>query len=134
MSRCRHCAPVPEEVRQAAGLLEGRWTISILWASYEGASRFNEFKQAVGEIPPRTLALRLVELEEAGVLERRVVDARPPRVEYTLTDRGRRLLPIFQALERWGAEVLKGMGGSVQADHDGARALVQPLDCRVDGL
>ena len=80
MSRCRHCQPVPEEVRQAAGLLERRWTVSILWASYEGASRFNEFKQAVGEIPPRTLALRLVELEEAGVLERRVVDARPPRV------------------------------------------------------
>ena len=72
MSRCRHCQPVPEEVRQAAGLLEGRWTVSILWASYEGASRFNEFKQAVGEIPPRTLAQRLVELEQAGVLERRV--------------------------------------------------------------
>ena len=88
MSRCKHCRPVPEEVRQAAGLLEGRWTVSILWASYEGASRFNEFKQAVGEIPPRTLAQRLVELEEAGVLERRVVDARPPRVEYTLTPDG----------------------------------------------
>ena len=88
MSRCSHCRPVPEEVRQAAGLLEGRWTVSILWASYEGASRFNEFKQAVGEIPPRTLAQRLVELEEAGVLERRVIDARPPRVEYTLTAAG----------------------------------------------
>ena len=68
MSRCNHCRPVPEGVRQAAGLLERRWTVSILWASYEGASRFNEFKQSVGEIPPRTLALRLVELEEAGVL------------------------------------------------------------------
>ena len=98
MSRCRHCQPVPEEVRQAAGLLEGRWTVSILWASYEGASRFNEFKQAVGEIPPRTLALRLVELEEAGVLERRVVDARPPRVEYTLTPEGRRLQAVVDAL------------------------------------
>jgi DNA-binding HxlR family transcriptional regulator len=98
MSRCRHCVPVPEGVRQAAGLLEGRWTISILWASYEGASRFNEFKQAVGEIPPRTLALRLVELEEAGVLERHVVDARPPRVEYTLTPEGRRLQAVVDAL------------------------------------
>ena len=37
-----------------AGLLEGRWTVSILWASSEGASRFNELKQAVGEIPPRS--------------------------------------------------------------------------------
>jgi DNA-binding HxlR family transcriptional regulator len=98
MSRCRHCRPVPEEVRRAAGLLEGRWTVSILWASYEGASRFNEFKQAVGQIPPRTLAQRLAELEEAGVLERRVVDARPPRVEYTLTPTGRRLQAVVDAL------------------------------------
>src|SRR5262245_66174971 len=99
MSRCRECSPVPEEVRRAAGLLEGRWTVSILWASYEGASRFNEFKQAVGEIPPRTLAQRLVELEEAGVLERRVVDARPPRVEYTLTPKGE-ALQVVRSEER----------------------------------
>ena len=104
MSRCRHCAPVPEGVRQAAGLLEGRWTISILWASYEGASRFNEFKRAVGEIPPRTLAQRLVELEEAGVLERRVVDARPPRVEYTLTPEGLRLQAVVDALVRFAGQ------------------------------
>lgn len=103
MSRCRPCRPVPEGVRQAAGLLERRWTVSILWASYEGASRFNEFKQSVGEIPPRTLALRLVELEEAGVLERRVVDARPPRVEYTLTADGRRLQAVVDALARYAS-------------------------------
>jgi len=72
--------------------------MSILWASHDGASRFNEFKQAVGEIPPRTLAQRLVDLEEAGVLERRVVDARPPRVEYLLTPKGRRLQAVLDAL------------------------------------
>ena len=98
MTRCRKCSPVPEEVRRAAGLLEGRWTVSILWASSEGASRFNELKQAVGEIPPRTLAQRLVELESSGLLERRVIDARPPRVEYRLTDEGRRLRAVLDAL------------------------------------
>ncbi len=98
MSRCRHCAPVPEEVRRAAGLLERRWTLSILWASSEGASRFNELRQAVGAIPPTTLAQRLVELEVAGLLERRVVDARPPRVEYRLTEKGARLREVLNAL------------------------------------
>jgi DNA-binding HxlR family transcriptional regulator len=98
MSRCRQCTPVPEEVRRAAGLLEGRWTVSILWASVEGASRFNEFKQAVGEIPPGTLAQRLLELEGAGLLERRVTDARPPLVEYVLTDEGRRMRAVLDAL------------------------------------
>jgi DNA-binding HxlR family transcriptional regulator len=98
VSRCRSCAPVPEEVRRAAGLLERRWTVSILWASYAGASRFNEFRQAVGEIPPTTLAQRLVELEKAGLLEREVVDARPPRVEYRLTEHGLRLHAVLDAL------------------------------------
>ena len=103
MSRCRTCRPVPEEVRRAAGLLERRWTVSILWASVEGASRFNEFKQAVGEIPPRTLAQRLLDLEDAGLLERRVIDARPPRVEYVLTDEGRRLRSVLDALAAYAA-------------------------------
>ena len=103
MTRCRTCAPVPEEARRAADLLERRWTVSILWASVEGASRFNEIKQAVGEISPRTLAQRLVELEAAGVLERRVIDARPPRVEYVLTDEGRRLRSVLDALAAYAA-------------------------------
>ena len=60
--------------------------------------RFNEFKQALGAIPPRTLAQRLVELEEAGVFERLVFDARPPRVEYRLTADGRRLGRLLEAL------------------------------------
>jgi len=96
--RCRSCRPVPEEVRRAAGLLERRWTVSVLWASYAGATRFNEFKAAVGRIPPGTLAQRLVELEDAGVLERHVIDARPPCVEYRLTERGRRLKLVVDAV------------------------------------
>ena len=92
---------MPEEVRRAADLLERRWTISILYASYDGATRFNEFRQALGPIPPATLAARLVELEEAGVLERRVIDARPPLVEYRITSVGMALQPAVEALVRW---------------------------------
>ena len=102
--RCRRCAPLPEEIRRAADLLERRWTVSILWASHEGAVRFNEFLQVLGSVPPATLNARLRELEEAGVLERRVVDARPPRVEYRLTSRGRRLGSLLGALSRFAAE------------------------------
>ncbi|MFN2470284.1 MAG: winged helix-turn-helix transcriptional regulator [Gaiellaceae bacterium] len=99
-NRCNHCAPVPEQVRRAAALLERRWLLSILYAAHSGAVRFNEFLRAVGRIPPRTLAVRLLELERAGVLERLVVDARPPRVEYRLTDEGRRLSAVVEALDR----------------------------------
>lgn len=102
--RCRSCEPLPEEVRRAAELLGRRWLLAILYASHTGAVRFNEFRQVVGPIPPRTLAQRLVELEEAGLLERRVLaDERPPRVEYRLTAEGRRLKSLVQALRAWAA-------------------------------
>src|SRR5258706_14917889 len=102
--RCRTCRPLPEEVAKAADLLGRRWMLAILWASAEaGAVRFNEFKQTLEGIPPRTLAARLLELEEAGVLERLVFDTRPPRVEYQLTDTGRRLRYVVEALNVWAA-------------------------------
>ncbi len=75
--------------------------LAIVWASHAGAVRFNEFRYALGDVPPRTLAARLSELEEAGVLERCVVDARPPRVEYRLTEHGLRLEALVDALRRW---------------------------------
>ena len=102
--RCRQCKPVPEEVARAADLLGRRWMLAVLWASAEeGAVRFNEFKQALDGIPPRTLAQRLVELEDAGVLERRVLDGRPPRVEYRLTKAGRRLGALVDAMRAYAA-------------------------------
>ncbi len=97
--RCRSCRPLPEEVARAADLLGRRWALAVLWAAAEaGAVRFNEFRQTLEGIPPRTLAARLGELEQAGVLERRVLDARPPRVEYRLTEAGRRLRYVVEAL------------------------------------
>jgi DNA-binding HxlR family transcriptional regulator len=100
--RCRSCPPLPEQVRRAADLLERRWTVSILYVSHEGgAVRFNEFLQALGTIPPATLTQRLADLEQAGVLEREVIDSRPPRVEYRLTERGRQLRSLVNALARF---------------------------------
>jgi DNA-binding HxlR family transcriptional regulator len=98
--RCRQCNPVPEEIARAADLLGRRWMLAIVWAAAEeGAVRWNEFRQTLAGIPPRTLAQRLAELEEAGVLERRVhPDARPPRVEYRLTPAGRRLGALVDAM------------------------------------
>src|SRR6185436_20290587 len=98
--RCRRRDLIPEEVRRAAGLLERRWTISILYASIEGAERFNEFLVALGRVPPATLATRLNDLVEAGLLDRRVLDTRPPAVEYRLTAEGRRFEPLVRELVR----------------------------------
>ena len=96
------CKPVPEEVRRAADLLERRWTLSILWARPRRApcaSTSSCRRSAASR--PATLAARLDELEEAGLLERRVVDTRPPRVEYRLTPKGKRLGSMVDALSAW---------------------------------
>lgn len=91
---------MPEEVRRAADLLERRWTLSILYASISGAARFNEFRDTLGRVPPATLTARLTELVEAGLLERRVLDTRPPAVEYRLTSLGKRFEPLLRELAR----------------------------------
>jgi DNA-binding HxlR family transcriptional regulator len=101
---CRKCEPVPEDFQRAASLLERRWLLSILYAAQEGALRFNEFRYALGQIPPRTLAQRLGELEREGLLERRIYNTRPPRAEYILTDQGRRLGVVVDALRRVAEE------------------------------
>ncbi len=104
MSRCRSCRPVPEEVRRGADLLERRWLLSILYAALAGAVRFNEFRQAVAGVSARTLTDRLRDLEGAGLVERRMIDGSPPYAEYRLTEEGRRLAPVLEAIGRWTAE------------------------------
>jgi DNA-binding HxlR family transcriptional regulator len=105
MSRIsRKCQPVPVEVRQTADLLERRWQLSILYAALTGALRFNEFADAVAGISPRMLSERLRDLEAAGLIDRKVIPSSPPTVEYRLTDRGRRLGPIIEAMRVYARE------------------------------
>jgi DNA-binding HxlR family transcriptional regulator len=104
MWRCAECPPLPEEVRTAADLLGRRWTLAVLYASHTGARRFNQFVQAIGSVPPRTLAQRLAELEAAGILDRVVVPSRPPQVEYRLTDDGARLAALVEGLRTWSEQ------------------------------
>ena len=62
--------------------------------------RFNEFRESLGRVPPATLTARLNELVDEGLLERRVLDTRPPAVEYRMTSRGKQFEPVLRALVR----------------------------------
>jgi DNA-binding HxlR family transcriptional regulator len=103
MSRCPRCEPVPEEVRRVADLLERRWTLSIIFVVLHGNQRFNVLLDSVPGISPRMLSERLRDLEQAGMIERRVLPVSPPAVEYRLTRRGRQLAPLIEALARYAA-------------------------------
>jgi DNA-binding HxlR family transcriptional regulator len=96
--RCRSCSPVPSELRSVAKLLERRWTLGTIYACSSGASRFNEFRQSLPGVSPTTLSERLEQLEQAGIVERRLVPGRPPHAEYRLTTRGRRLASAVSGL------------------------------------
>ncbi|MEN0015441.1 MAG: helix-turn-helix domain-containing protein [Solirubrobacteraceae bacterium] len=104
MSRCRRCEPVPEEVRRTAALLERRWQLSILYAALLGALRFSEYAESVGNISARMLSERLGELEEAGLVEKAVVMTNPPHFEYRLSEKGRALAPILEAMGAYARE------------------------------
>src|SRR5436189_6187666 len=88
--RCRSCDPVPSQLRAVADLLERRWTLATIYACSSGAARFNEFRQSLPGVSPTTLSERLEQLEEAGIVERRLMPGRPPQSEYGPTARGQR--------------------------------------------
>lgn len=96
-------------VNATLNLLNARWTLHIVRTLLEGKKRFNEIARLNG-INPRTLRERLRQLEEEGVVQRTVVSAIPPNVEYALTDKGRSLNAIFEALAEWGREWMTHRG------------------------
>ena len=76
----------------------------------QGRSRFCELERSLAGISPRTLSLRLRELEAQGVVERRTYPEVPPRVEYALTEKGEALLPIIEVMRDFGRDWLDAKG------------------------
>lgn len=93
-------------VAHALDILSGRWTTLIVRELLPGARRFGELRRGAGPLAAKTLTERLRRLEAQGIVERRVYAEVPPRVEYTLTDRGRSLEPVLRAMWQWGVEDL----------------------------
>ena len=91
-------------VARTLDIVGERWTLLILRDLFRqgGARRFQDFEASLAGIGPNTLSARLKRLEEAGMVERRFYEQRPPRAEYVLTDKGRSLGPVLLALKKWG--------------------------------
>ena len=94
-------------VSACAEILSGKWTILLIRDLADGHSRFCELERSLDGISPRTLSLRLRALEEQGIVERKTFPEVPPRVEYTLTDKGRGLVPIIEGMRSYGREFLE---------------------------
>jgi DNA-binding HxlR family transcriptional regulator len=93
-------------VEAALDVIGGKWKPLILWALGDNVLRFNELQKGLPGVNTKMLTKQLRELEEDGVITRTVYPEVPPRVEYAITDFGRTLIPILQALCNWGAGYL----------------------------
>lgn len=83
-------------------LISDRWKVLILRDLMKGTLRFGELKKSVGTISQKVLTANLRNMEERGLLTRKVYAEVPPRVEYTLTDLGYSLRPVIDAMYQWG--------------------------------
>ena len=84
-------------------LISGKYKMTVLYALSEfGVVRFNELKRYISSVTYKTLSLTLKELERDGLVHREEYPQIPPKVEYSLTDRGKSLMPILDALCEWG--------------------------------
>ncbi|MFK7771205.1 MAG: winged helix-turn-helix transcriptional regulator [Saprospiraceae bacterium] len=90
------------------GIIGGKWKTVILFHLIEGPLRYNELRKNIGSVTERALSLQLKKLEEDGVIQRKVFTKKPPlKVEYSLTDFGKTLIPLLQAIAEWGDYVVE---------------------------
>lgn len=90
------------KVINTLSLIAGKWKMVVFWAIMNGFNRFGLISKAVPDISKRMLTKELRELEMDGLISRKVFAEMPPKVEYSLTEKGRSLLPIIDEIEKWG--------------------------------
>ena len=83
-------------------LIGDKWKVLILRDLMLGTKRFGELKKSIGSVSQKVLTAQLRDMEEKGLVHRQVYAEVPPRVEYSLTDLGRSLRPILDAMQTWG--------------------------------
>ena len=95
-------------VETTLDLIGGKYKSLILWHLSDGKLRFSELRSRIKKATPKMLTQQLRELETQKLIHREVFPVIPPKVEYSLTETGRSLLPILVAMRDWGAIYLRG--------------------------
>ncbi len=89
-------------IEKALTIIGGKWSFLIIKNLFGGTMRFGEIRKALHDISPKTLTVRLKELEQNGIVTRTVHPTIPPAVEYTLTEKGWDLIKIIEEMKAWG--------------------------------
>jgi DNA-binding HxlR family transcriptional regulator len=90
-------------INAAVEIIGSRWNLLIIWHLREGTLRFTELQNRIGDANSKTITKHLRDLERRNIINRVVFAEVPPRVEYSLTEYGKAFLPVFEAINEWGA-------------------------------
>ena len=99
----------------AQSLISGKWAVLILLYLEDGPIRFNELLRKMPKMTHATLSVQLKALEENGLVKRIQYETIPPKVEYSLTEIGRKFHPVIAAMQTWGNEYIAQMQGETNA-------------------
>jgi DNA-binding HxlR family transcriptional regulator len=91
-------------MQTAMQLIGGRWKTTIIWYIDYGVIRFGELERAIQGVSKKMLSQQLKELEQDGLVIRKVISEKPLHVEYQLSDLGNSLIPIFAEINKWGEQ------------------------------
>lgn len=97
-------------VEFAMDRIGGTWKMPILWRLKEKTMRYGELKKDIPHITHKMLTSQLRELEEEGFILRKVFAVVPPKVEYSITERGMRAIPVIEMIRNYGLELMEEMG------------------------
>ena len=94
----------------------GKWKTVVLWYLRKDKKRFAELNKLIPQITDRMLSITLKQLEDDGIVKREVFTTKPPlKVEYSLTDFGKTLIPVLNAVAKWGREMAESKGALIEA-------------------
>lgn len=104
-----HCA-----MDVAMSYIGGKWKTVVLWYLRNKTMRFGELKKHMPQITEKMLSIQLKALEEDGIIQRDVYAEVPLRVEYSLTEFGKSLIPLLEAISKWGRQLAEDQGELVE--------------------
>lgn len=102
------CSNYQCEIELTVEILSGKWKALLIWNLHQkGSIRYNEFRKQIPSITQKMLTQQLRELEKYGIISRKTYPTVPPMVEYSLTEIGKELIPIMEAMDHWGKQYVK---------------------------
>ena len=106
LAQSNHLEETVCPVARTASIISGKWTLLIIRDLASGVKRFNQLERSLHGISPKTLSERLRALEEEGIITRQTFAEVPPRVEYTLTEKGSDLVYVIESMRSYGTQWL----------------------------